>query len=124
MNTLFLNARNNNNENGNEVIELIPIITFPIVATFVLQKIAQILLKASHLLIKIYNEEIVLHIIAALIAAEIVYILTLIMEHAFNKVDRLITKLKEDNKEKDKVIIKLLQKEDTKEKEKEKEKDL
>ena len=116
MNTLFINARNNNNNNGNnnrnEVLELIPILTFPLVTSFMMFRLIQLFIKLSQILSQIFSEEIVLHIIAALIAAEIVYILTLVMEQAFNKVDRAITKLKEDNKEKEKVIIKLLQKED------------
>jgi hypothetical protein len=109
MNTLFINARNNNNNNG--IVELIPILTFPIVAAFMMYRFIQLFIKLSQILSQIFSEEIVLHIIAALIAAEIVYILTLVMEQAFNKVDRAITKLKEDNKEKEKVIIKLLQSE-------------
>jgi predicted Holliday junction resolvase-like endonuclease len=50
------------------------------------------------------------NIVTALIAAEIVCIITLILEHAFNKVDRLITSLKEEIKEKDEIIKRLLQK--------------
>jgi hypothetical protein len=104
MNTLFLTV--NNNGNGN--LQLIPILTFPIVATFVIQ----LLVTGLTIVYNCINQEILVNIVTALIAAEIVCIITLILEHAFNKVDRLITSLKEEIKEKDEIIKRLLQKED------------
>jgi len=100
MNTLFLNG------NGNGNLQLIPILTFPIVATFVIQ----LLVTGLTIVYNCINQEILVNIVTALIAAEIVCIITLILEHAFNKVDRLITSLKEEIKEKDEIIKRLLQK--------------
>jgi hypothetical protein len=106
MNTLFQIGNNDG------VIELIPIITFPVVATFVIQTVIQVLITGLTLLYYCINKEILLNIVAALIAAEIVCIIHLGLEHAFYKVERLITRLKDEIKEKDQIIKSLLQKED------------
>ena len=109
MNTLFQIGNNDG------VIELIPIITFPIVATFVIQTLIQVLVTGLTLVYYCINKEILLNIVAALIAAEIVCIIHLGLEHAFYKVDRLITRLKDENKEKEQIIRSLLHdKDDTK----------
>jgi hypothetical protein len=114
MNTLFQIGNNDG------VIELIPIITFPIVATFVLQTVTQVLITGLTLLYYCISKEILLNIVVGLIAAEIVCIIHLGLEHAFYKVDRLITQLKNEIKEKDQIIRSLLldkedaNKEDTK----------
>jgi hypothetical protein len=71
----------------------------------------------SQILSQIFSKEIVLNAIAALIAAEIVYIITLVMEHYFYKVDRAITGLKDEIKEKNEIIKSLLQDTNTKAKE-------
>jgi hypothetical protein len=105
MNTLFLNV-NNNNGNGNGNLQLIPILTFPIVAAFVIQ----LLVTGLTIVYYYINQEILVNIVSALIAAEIVCIITLILEHYFYKVDRLITHLKDEIKEKDEIIKRLLQK--------------
>ena len=110
MNTLFQVGNNDG------VIELIPIITFPIVATFVLQTITQVLVTGLTLLYYCINKEILLNIAVAIIAAEIVCIIHVGLEHAFYKVDRLITRLKDENKKKDKIIESLLHKEDKEDK--------
>ena len=98
--------------NNDGVLELIPIITFPIVATFVIQTVIQtliqVLVTGLTLLYYCINKEILLNIVAALIAAEIVCIIHVGLEHAFYKVDRLITRLKDENKEKDQIIKSLL----------------
>jgi hypothetical protein len=110
MNTLF--QINNNNE----MIELIPILTLPFVASSVFQTIFNFLFliqrTIAHIFIQCFNlnKEMLMHLIAALIAAEIVYIFTLVMEQGFNKVEQGIIKLKEEVKEKDKIIAHLLQK--------------
>jgi len=109
MNTLFQIGNNDG------VIELIPIITFPIVATFVMQTLIQVLVTGLTLLYYCINKEILLNIVAAIIAAEIVCIIHVGLEHAFYKVDRLITRLKDENKEKEQIIRSLLHnKDDTK----------
>jgi hypothetical protein len=113
MNTLFLNANNNNgngNGNGNGNLQLIPILTFPIVAAFVIQTVIQLLVTGLTIVYYYINQEILVNIVSALIAAEIVCIITLILEHYFYKVDRLITHLKDEIKEKDEIIKRLLQK--------------
>ena len=102
MNTLFQIGNNDG------VIELIPIITFPIVATFVIQTIIQVLVTGLTLLYYYISKEILLNLVAAIIAAEIVCIIHLGLEHAFYKVDRLITRLKNENKEKEQIIRSLL----------------
>ena len=109
MNTLFLNV-NNNNGNGNGNLQLIPILTFPIVAAFVIQTVIQLLVTGLTIVYYYINQEILVNIVSALIAAEIVCIITLILEHYFYKVDRLITHLKDEIKEKDEIIKRLLQK--------------
>ena len=110
MNTLFQIGNNDG------VIELIPIITFPIVATFVLQTvmqtIIQVLVTGLTLLYYCISKEILLNIVAAIIAAEIVCIIHVGLEHAFYKVDRLITRLKNENKEKEQIIRSLLHNKD------------
>jgi hypothetical protein len=102
MNTLFQIGNNDG------VIELIPIITFPIVATFILQTLIQVLVTGLTLLYYCISKEILLNIVAAIIAAEIVCIIHVGLEHAFYKVDRLITRLKDENKEKEQIIRSLL----------------
>jgi hypothetical protein len=108
MNTLFQIGNNDG------VLELIPIITFPIVATFVIQTVTQLLITGLTLLYYCINKEILLNIVAAIIAAEIVCIFTVVLEHAFYKVDRMITRLKDEIKEKDQIIKSLLHNKDTK----------
>jgi cell division protein FtsW (lipid II flippase) len=98
--------------NNDGVIELIPIITFPVVATFVIQTVIQVLVTGLTLLYYYINQEILLNIVVGLIAAEIVCIIHVGLEHAFYKVDRLITHLKEEIKEKDQIIKNLLYNED------------
>ena len=120
MNTLFQINNNNENEinNNNEMIELIPILTLPFVASSVFQTIFNFLFliqrTIAHIFIQCFNlnKEMLMHLIAALIAAEIVYIFTLVMEQGFNKVEQGIIKLKEEVKEKDKIIKSLLHKDD------------
>ena len=103
MNTLgFIIADNNINNNGNNMLHLIPVITLPLTISIIVKAFY------SSIQIAIKPET----ICATLVAIAIVYLFNMILEEVGNRLDNTFNKLKAEIKEKDELIAKLLQKQE------------
>jgi hypothetical protein len=110
MNTLgFIiadNNINNNINNRNNMLDLIPVVTIPLTVYVILKAFySSIQIAAATAAIPIKPET----ICAALIAIAIVYLFNMILEEVGNRLDNTFNKLKAEIKEKDELIAKLLQ---------------
>jgi hypothetical protein len=120
MNTLgFIIADNNNNiNNRNNMLDLIPVVTIPLTVYVILKAFYSSIQIAAATAIKaipIKAET----ICAALIAIAIVYLFNMILEEVGNRLDNTFNKLKAEIKEKDEIIAKLLQKKEEDQKQEE-----
>ena len=105
MNTLGFIIADNNINNRNNMLDLIPVVTIPLTIYTIIKLFYSTITTAAATAIKAIKPE---TICAALVALAIVYLFNMILEDVGNRLDQKFNKLKAEIKEKDEIIAKLL----------------
>ena len=113
MNTLGFIIADNNINNRNNMLDLIPVVTIPLTVYVILKTFYSSIQTAAAKAATAIKPETVC---AALVAIAIVYLFNMILEEVGNRLDNTFNKLKTEIKEKDELIAKLLRQSTTGEK--------